>query len=137
MNQWLRWLWALPCSLVGLLLALPLLALGGRGRRVGPTLELALTEQQAQLPRWTRRLPFAAITFGHVILGQSRQALVQLRPHERVHVRQYEQLGPLFLLAYPASSLLAWLQGRCPYRGNHFEQQAFDQAAAAVPPPEA
>ena len=75
-------------------------------------------------------LDFAAITLGHIIVGQSHEVLAILRAHERVHVSQYERLGALFLVAYPASSLLAWLRGGSPYHGNRFEQQAVAQAAA-------
>lgn len=125
----LRLLWALPCSLIGLSLGALALALGGSARRVGHTLEIALAGQQRQAPRWACRLPFLAITFGHVIVGQSHEALAALRPHERVHVRQYEILGPCFLVAYPLSSLMAWLRGDCPYRGNRFEREAFTQAS--------
>ncbi|MDP3521013.1 MAG: signal peptide prediction [Hydrogenophaga sp.] len=124
-----RLLWAMPCSLLGLLLGALALALGGSARRRGHTLEIALAVQQADVPVWAARLPFWAITLGHVIVGQSHEALAVLRSHERVHVRQYERWGVFLLLAYPASSLCAWLQGRCPYRGNRFEQQAFAQAA--------
>ena len=122
-------LWALPCSIVGVAFGLVLVLLGGSSRRVGHTVEVALTVQHQQVPYWARQLRFAGITFGHVILGQSHEVLAMLRPHERVHVRQYEKLGVFFFLGYPAASLLAWLQGRCPYAGNRFEQQAFAQVA--------
>ena len=122
-------LWALPCSIVGLAFCLVLVLLGGSVRRVGHTFEAALTAQHLHVPRWARQLDFAAITLGHVILGQSHEVLAVLRSHERVHVRQYERLGLFFFLAYPASSLVAWLQGRCPYAGNRFEQEAVAQAA--------
>lgn len=124
-----RILWALPCSLVGMALGLGLLLLGGSGRRVGPTFEFALVDRHRQLPEWAARLRFAGITFGHVILGQSHEVLAVLRPHERVHVRQYERLGVFFFLAYPAASLAAWLRGECPHGGNRFERQAVAQAA--------
>lgn len=125
----LRFLWAMPCSLVGALLGLVVVILGGSARRVDDTVEVALSSSHVGVPRWALRLGFSAITFGHVIVGQSHEALAVLRLHERVHVRQYELLGPLFFVAYPASSLLALLRGRCPYRGNGFEKQAFAEAA--------
>jgi hypothetical protein len=118
-------LWAAPCSLVGVLLGLAVLALRGSVLRVGPTLEVALRANERDVPAWADTLPFAAITFGHVIVGRSHAALAALRAHERVHVRQYECLGPLFFIAYPASSLLALSRGRCPYRDNRFEREAF------------
>lgn len=120
--------WASPCSFVGVLLGMAVLALRGSTRRVGPTLEVALRGDERDVPPWADKLPFAAITFGHVIVGRSHAALAALRAHERVHVRQYERLGPLFLIAYPASSLLALSRGRCPYRGNRFEREAFGLA---------
>ena len=126
----LRLLWALPCSMVGVFLACGVICLGGTARRVDHTVEVGLAVRHAHLPRWTRGLGFSAITFGHVIVGQSHEVLDALRPHERVHVQQYEALGPLFFVAYPASSLLAWLQGQCPYHGNHFERQALARASA-------
>jgi hypothetical protein len=116
-----RLAWAAPCSLIGLLGALPLLLAGGRACRVGPTLEIALPNRFGQR---AARLPFAAITFGHVILGASHAELARLRRHERVHVRQYERWGALFLLAYPLASLMAGLRTGAPYCDNAFEVQA-------------
>jgi hypothetical protein len=130
MSRVLRILWASPCSLVGLALGGVVLLFGGSVRRVGRVLEFAPYSGPApSTSRW--RLPFSAITFGHVILGVSLQGLVQLRAHELVHVRQYERLGPLFFIAYPASSLLAAATGGCPYRNNRFEMEAFAQSQAA------
>lgn len=126
----LRVLWALPCSVVGALLGMAIVALGGSARRVDHTIEVALAVEQPHTPAWARQLRFSAITLGHVIVGQSHQALAALRAHERVHVRQYELLGPLFFVACPGASVWALIRGRCPYRGNHFEKQAFPQAPA-------
>ncbi len=42
-------------------------------------------------------IPAMAITLGHCVLGQSQGALDVTRFHERVHVRQYEWWGPLFI----------------------------------------
>lgn len=50
--------------------------------------------------------------------------LEQLRPHELVHVQQYERWGIGFFLAYPLSSLAQLLRGGHPYWDNHFEIQA-------------
>jgi hypothetical protein len=68
--------------------------------------------------------PVAAMTLGHVIIGQSVAALVEMRTHERVHVAQVERWGGLFLIAYPLASLLALARGRHPYRDNLFEVEA-------------
>ena len=119
LRRTLGYLWAAPCSLLGLLLALPLLLCGARAGRQQGALEIALWPDDK-----VRRLPFAAITFGHVIIGQNRQLLARLRAHEQVHVRQYQRWGVLFLLAYPAASLWLWLRGKRPYRDNPFEVEA-------------
>jgi hypothetical protein len=50
------------------------------------------------------------------------------RSHEQVHVRQYEQWGPLFLPAYLASSLWQLACGRHCYRDNWFERQAYERS---------
>lgn len=124
--------WALPCSFVGGLLALPVLLAGGKAQRVGPAIEVWLHE--AEPPRGSRaaRLRFAAITLGNVIVGVSRPELERLRSHEQVHVRQYQCLGPLFFVAYPLASLLAIARGQCAHRGNVFEVQAFRHSARSA-----
>jgi hypothetical protein len=67
----------------------------------------------------------AAQTWGFLILhrGVYRDTMHE---HEMVHVAQYLALGPLFLIAYPLASLLAVMRGDDGYRGNWFEQQAYD-----------
>lgn len=117
-------LWAMPCSALGLLLALPVLCAGGRARRIGTTIEIYRHEGTVPRRSVCSRLPFSAITFGHVIIGTGSQQLERLRPHERVHVRQYECLGPLFLVLYPLASVLALVQGKGVHSGNYFEIQA-------------
>lgn len=120
----LRYVWAAPCTAVGLVLAILLLILGGSMRLKGGVLEVALRRGRRQL-----RFPISAITFGHVVLGLNEQLLTQLRTHEFVHVRQYERWGLLFFLAYPASSLWQWLVGKKPYWDNHFEVEARELSA--------
>lgn len=73
----------------------------------------------------------AAITFGHVVLGRDRGALESTRAHERVHVRQCETWGPLFVPAYLLASLWAVLRGRHPYLQNWFEVEAYRSSPAA------
>jgi len=118
-------LWAAPCSALGLALGAAVLAAGGSARRADGAVEIGLRSAQASVPRWAARWPFAAITLGHVILGQSHEWLAACREHEHVHVRQYERWGAVFLLAYPLASAVALLRGQCPYRGNLFERAAF------------
>lgn len=98
----------------------------------GYALEFALYRGRCATSSVFRHLPFSAITFGHTILAISLPDLVRLRTHELVHVRQYERLGPLFFIAYPASSLLAVLRGRHPYRENWFEMEAFAHTEQAI-----
>jgi len=120
----LRYGWASPCSLIGLLLVLPSMVSGASVRIVAGTLEVA----GGRIPVWVSCLPrslrFSAITFGHVILADSRNSLAVHREHELVHVRQYEQWGFLFLPLYCCSSLIQLLRGRNPYLDNRFERQA-------------
>jgi hypothetical protein len=126
---WLRYSWAAPASLLGLLLAAPLV-LGRHSGRGKARWHSGVLEVSGGFPGWllSRRLPFsgpaAAITLGHVVLAQSTAALVQTRRHERVHVAQYERWGGLFLLAYPLASLWAGLRGKNPYLDNVFEVEA-------------
>ena len=114
--QSLRYLWAAPYTALGLVLGCLAVLFGGRIGRA--------------LQGMPRILGFSAMTLGHVILAVDRSALVQLREHEQVHVRQYERWGPLFVPAYLLSSLLQLLRGRNPYRENHFERQAYAVVAA-------
>jgi hypothetical protein len=128
-GQVLRYAWASPCTLVGLLLAILAGLSGAHWRAVAGTLEVAMLPRRPPGSPWW--LPFRAITLGHVILGTHPAELARLRVHEQAHVRQYETWGPLFLLAYPADSLWQWLRGRRPYADNRFEVAA-RQAEAAV-----
>jgi drug/metabolite transporter (DMT)-like permease len=129
----LRIAWALPNTLVGLLL-LPLALLrGGRIRLNGGVLELS-----GPALSWLLRhgVPIRggarALTLGHVVLGRDEICLEDCSDHERVHVRQYETWGPLFLPAYFVSSVVALLRGEDPYLGNRFEREAYKQAVPIV-----
>ena len=66
----------------------------------------------------------AAMTLGHVVIGRSAHALESTRAHERVHVRQYEMWGPLFIPAYFLAGLYELARGRHPYFDNRFEREA-------------
>jgi hypothetical protein len=116
--------WASPYTVLGLTLGLLAMFRGGRIQRVDGVWEI-----EGPLIGWMLdRLPLqhvAAMTLGHTVLGRSSFWLEQTRLHERVHVRQYEQWGPLFPCAYLAAS--AWLlcQGRDCYRENPFEREAY------------
>jgi hypothetical protein len=66
-----------------------------------------------------------ALTLGHVVLGRDSGSLASTRGHERVHVRQCEAWGPLFVPAYLSASLWAMLRGGNFYYDNRFEVEAF------------
>jgi hypothetical protein len=126
-----RALWASPCSVVGLALAAFPLAAGGKAKWSQGALEVTYRQSNAHCGRFARALPFRGIVFGHVILAVTREELAVIGVHERVHVEQYERWGPLFFLAYGASSLWQLVGGRNPYWHNHFEVQARERAATS------
>ena len=122
--QILGYLWAAPNTALGALLV-PCALAGGGLRVVDGVLEI-----HGPAIAWILRrcVPIpggaAAITFGHIVAGCDPEALDLTRCHERVHVRQCEWWGPLFIPAYLGASLLAWLRGTGAYDGNYFERQA-------------
>jgi hypothetical protein len=132
----LRYAWAFPLTALGLLVALLTLGTGGEVQRCEGTLEV----HGGFARRFLRLRLFRAqaMTLGHVILGVAPWALNLCREHERAHVRQCEQWGPLFLPAYALASLWAWARGGHYYRDNWFEvnAQRADQAAGTslLPP---
>jgi hypothetical protein len=117
-------IWASPGSLLGLSAALLALLGGGALTRLDHTLEC-----HGGFARWLlSRPPFRAraMTLGHIILARDPAALAATREHERVHVRQYERWGPLFIPAYVSCSLYLWLRRRDPYWDNPFEVEAYE-----------
>ncbi|MBC7784308.1 MAG: hypothetical protein H7144_10760 [Burkholderiales bacterium] len=122
----LRYLWALPNTLLGLVPVLIVQLQGGHVRRVEGVIEVAggvVTLLLTALP-----IKPLAMTLGHVVWAIDEPALVRTREHERVHVRQYERWGPLFLPAYLLASLAMKLRGRDAYRDNPFEREAYNKA---------
>jgi hypothetical protein len=121
-----KYLWAFPGTAIGLCLAGAALASGGRARIVDGVIEAHGGIVARLLRRCTLLAGGAsAMTLGHVVLGRDAECLERTRAHERVHVRQYEMWGPLFLPAYAMASLLALLRGKNAYRDNWFERQAY------------
>ena len=124
MNRFLRYLWAGPATLIGLIVAFALIRRGriscveGVIEAHSPLLERAL----ASLTPLARGAE--AMTLGHVVLGRNARALEVTRGHERVHVRQYETWGPFFLPAYFLAGACALAMGRHPYFDNQFEREA-------------
>ena len=129
----LLYLWALPVTLLGMLVALMARGSGGVLQRVDGVLE-ASGGWPAKVLR--RGFPFsgavAAITIGHVVVGESLDALHTTRAHERAHVRQFERWGVLLLVLYPLAGLVAWVRGGDPYRDNRFEREARAAEAAGL-----
>jgi len=121
--------WAAPTSCVGLLFLIPVPCLPGprvHAKLVDGVLELHGGIASIFLQRGTL-LPggAAAMTLGHVVLGIDQFHLDRTRRHERVHVRQAERWGPLFIPAYLIASATQWLRGKHPYRDNPFEVEAY------------
>ena len=120
-----RYLWAAPTTAIGAMVVFAGLR-GAKLRVVGGVLEA-----HGPLFAWMLgNLTFmpggaAALTLGHVVIGRDPASLESTRAHERVHVRQCEAWGPLFVPAYLAASLVAALRGRSFYYDNRFELQAY------------
>ncbi len=123
----LKIVWALPNTLLGLLLGTLLMSGGGRVAIIRGAVEFS-AGKWLQLFAWLPNGPIAAITFGHVILGATEADLIGARDHEHVHIRQYERWGPLFLPSYVLCSLYLFWRGRDPYRDNPFEIEAYREA---------
>ena len=120
----LRYAWALPATAVGLLVAACALCAGASARLVDGVIEVDGGRLVEFVRRTRRARGFVAITFGHVIIGVDHSTLHCVRAHERVHVRQYERWGPLFIPLYLGSSIVQWLGGRDAYADNRFEREA-------------
>jgi hypothetical protein len=125
-----RYLWALPNTLIGLLLLPFVVITNGRWQIVDGVLELHGTLVAFIL---AHLVPIpggaAAMTLGHVVLGRDAKALDLCRTHERVHVRQCERWGPAFIPAYFLAAAYGMLTGRGGYTGNFFERQALESSA--------
>ncbi len=82
--------------------------------------------EDPRLARWLDSVPRrpTAMTFGGVVVARQPLSDALIR-HEAEHVRQWAALGPLFLPAYLAASVVARSQGGDRYRGNPLEVAAF------------
>lgn len=120
------YLWVAPGSLVGLCAALIAVCRGGRCQVVDGVLEVSGGGVTRMLTRFSA-VPGAisAITLGHVVVGATLDDLNRTRTHERVHVRQYERWGPLFIPAYLLCSVWIWFRGGDSYLDNPFEVEAY------------
>lgn len=117
----LKYAWASPNTALGVVFGL---VLWGKFSLVDGVIEIHGPSIQRVLRKMY--VPAAAMTLGHVVIGQDEARLNSTRIHERVHVRQYERWGPLFLPAYFLASIWAWYHKKDPYRDNPFEVEAYD-----------
>jgi hypothetical protein len=120
----LRYAWAAPATLAGLLVALPAFAAGARARVIDGVIEVTGGRVERLVAALPRRCRFCAITFGHLVVCTDECTAAAVRAHEHVHVRQYERLGALFFPLYVGSSVVQLLRGRDPYFDNRFEREA-------------
>lgn len=118
----LVYIWVLPTSFLGLLVA----ACSPHRKVVTGVLEV-----HGGLATWVLKRALieggaSAMTLGHVVLGRTEADLIRTRSHERIHVRQCERWGPLFIPAYIGCSIWLWFRGRDPYMDNPFEIEAYE-----------
>lgn len=132
MNPLLRpliYLWALPTTTVGLAATVLSLLTGGRARCHTGVLEVYggfatfFLRRLVPLPGGA-----TAITLGHVVLARDLAAHDSTRAHERIHVKQCERWGPLFIPAYLTMALILKLRGKDSYHDNPFEREAFENS---------
>lgn len=139
----ITWLWALPLTVLGLCVWCMVYFEGHIFKRKSALTHVKSAQAaiifvaHSDTIKWClARHPLGrmdAVTIGCCVLACDAAALQRTWTHECVHVRQALQWGPLFPLAYAASSVWAGLRGRCVYAGNYFEQQACLQDTAATP----
>jgi hypothetical protein len=120
----LKFAWAFPVTLIGLIAVAVTKITGGSVRFVAGAIE-AGGGFSAWVIRNLLRGRVTAMTLGHVILGVDDERLCLARQHEHIHIRQYERWGLLFIPLYAASSIIAWARGRHFYRDNVFEREAY------------
>ncbi|MFL6719567.1 MAG: signal peptide prediction [Burkholderiaceae bacterium] len=117
-------LWALPLTLVGLLLALPVVACGGEVRLVRSTRAPALLFSGRAADYMLERHPFGAMcamAIGHVVIAERSSLTRRILTHELAHVRQAACWGILFPFVYLGASGWALLRGQDAYWNNVFE----------------
>ena len=111
-RTFLRYLWAGPTTFIGIVLAFASLR-RGHVAIVDGVIEAHSPFLRRALASFTPLARGAdAMTLGHVVIGRDARALEMTRAHERVHVRQYEWWGPLFVSAYLSRRPLGTHTGR-------------------------
>ena len=123
-----RYLWALPTTALGIVVLVLTLITRGRARWHSGVLEVHGGFAAFFLRRIVPlRGGASAMTLGHVVIARDGDCLEWTRAHERVHVRQCERWGPLFVPAYFCGALYAKVRGRRAYLDNPFEREAFEK----------
>ena len=115
------YLWALPVTVIGIVLALLAGVSGG-----SIVLRGGVVEASGGLTGWLLRGSRfhhggAATALGHVILARDADCLNHSRAHELAHVRQYERWGPLLLPVYWLVAAWLWCRGYDPYLDHPLE----------------
>ncbi len=120
MLRFVRYTWAAPTTMVGILAGTLTICTGGRAQVRRGALEFYGGFSQWLGQKWG----FSAMTLGHVIIGRDTWCLEFCRDHEHAHVRQVERWGAAFIPAYLLASVVAWWQGGNYYLDNWFERDA-------------
>lgn len=125
----LVYLWTLPTTSPGLLAVALTLLTGGRATVHSGVIE-AHGGFAAFFLRYLTLLPrgASAMTLGHVVIARTAELHDATRAHERVHVKQCERWGPLFLPVYLLCSLWIAIKRGDAYRDNPFEREAFEKS---------
>ena len=127
-------LWALPLTLFGLLLALPVVCARGSlqalpvaGTAGGGYAVPALLVRGWLGDHLLARHPFGAMhamAIGHIVIASRSAISRRLLVHELAHVAQAARWGILFPLAYLVASAQAYRRGGDLYWDNVFEVAA-------------
>jgi len=126
MMRILSYLWALPATSLGLFVGLGGLVTGSKFQVRKGVLEIcggfADTVLDMGIPG-IGEMP--AMTLGHVIIARDKRLLRRWRAHERVHVEQFERLGPFLIPILFGWAIWLSLTGRDPYYDNPIELEAY------------
>ncbi|MGV3654170.1 MAG: hypothetical protein ACO1N5_08120 [Noviherbaspirillum sp.] len=115
--------WALPLTLLGMLMVIPIMLRGGRMRLVHVRTP-ALLVSGPLADYLLDRHPFGAMcamAIGHIVIEEQDGLPYRILTHELAHVRQAALWGIFFPFAYLAASAWAVLRGRDAYWHNAFE----------------
>lgn len=119
--------WALPSTLIGLLLLATVYWPSSVRWSSGA---LDVVARRGLIPRWA-----AGQTHGWIVFYRDdRQSEKRdLRVHERFHVAQCMTWGVMYPVLYGLSSLWALVRGGDYYRDNVFERQAYRRQGGKLP----